>query len=624
MCDWLKSLSRIKSGRLNVWVVLGGALLLMVAVVGLMFTLGKEEPVPFDWRDDWEVKSGFTISQESKEFNFPSSIAFIENGGSGPKDPLYFVTELRGAIKVVTNDRSVFTFAENFFKLKPRSELPSYDGEIGLAGICLAPEQGYVYVTFAYQDDANILRNNVARFQSTPEVFSLQPTGVIDFSDVFSTYESFLSHQIGPCQVDRDFLYVAIGDGNQPPKSQQPDVLLGKVIRMTLDGDPDDQNPFYQDNDHSRGENFVYALGLRNPFGMDVVYGDVFVADNGTQDDRFISLESGANYLWDGSNASSGANASAVLTPGKGVAQMERYPAEASLFPRVFQDNFFLTVTGAGDRPVEFGVPAIWTIPFDVEVGRVTNAPEPFARYLGQTIQIVAALAWGPDGLYFAPLLPDQSGDTAIFKISYNPFLEHPHIIETELDPLVVMKAYGCSACHKIGDSPGGTRGPNLEREALVTRIEDRLHSDEYKEVLEEVSGLDREPFNRYKEARQKIADAGGIDKVRLWIETRLLEPRFDNPGALMPVLGLSRPEAASVARFLTGVEPPKESKGFFRRVTDVGALGDRLEERLPRATRLNARNFLVSFFIVGFGLGCVLSVGGILGVQWYRRRRRL
>ena len=620
----MKLLSRIKFERLNRWAILGGALFLTaVVLVGLIFGLAGEEPVPFDWRADWEVKSGFAISQEAEGFNLPSSIAFIENGGSGPKDPLYFVTELRGAIKVVTNDRSVVTFAEDFFNLKPRSELPSYDGEIGLAGICLAPEQGYVYATFAYQDDANIFRNNVARFQSTPGVFSLQPTGVIDFADVFLPYESFLSHQIGPCQVDGDFLYVAMGDGNKPPKSQQPDVLLGKVIRMTLDGEPYVQNPFYENSDHSRGENFVYAVGLRNPFGMDVVDGDVFVADNGTHNDRFISLESGANYLWDGSDASSGANASAVLSPGKGVAQMERYPAGSSLFPGAFQDNFFLTVTGAGTRPVEFGVPAIWTIPFDIEGGRLTNAPEPFARYRGQTLQLVAALAWGPDAIYFAPMLPDQDGDTAILKISYNPSLEHPHVIATELDPWIVMNTYGCSACHQIGDAPGGTRGPNLEQKDLVGRIEDRLNSDEYKDVLEEVAGLDREPFNRFKDARQEIVDADGIEKIRLWIETRLLEPRFDNPGALMPVLGLSEPEAASVARFLAGVKPPKESKGFFRRITDVGALGDRLEERLPRASRSNARKFLASFFLIGFGLGSVLSVGAVLGVHWYRKRRR-
>ena len=52
----------------------------------------------------------------------PTAIAVVPNLGSGPKDPLYFVAELRGRIRVVTNDRSVHTFAEGFVGFTPEKE----------------------------------------------------------------------------------------------------------------------------------------------------------------------------------------------------------------------------------------------------------------------------------------------------------------------------------------------------------------------------------------------------------------------------------------------------------------------------------------------------------------------
>src|SRR3990167_2892341 len=116
-----------------------------------------------DWRNDWGLREDFDIAIDTEGYHFPVSIAFVPEPGSGPKDPLYFVTELRGRVKVVTNDRSVYTFAEDFINFTPPKELPNSSGENGLTGICLDPENGYVFVTFVYQDENNILRNNIAR-----------------------------------------------------------------------------------------------------------------------------------------------------------------------------------------------------------------------------------------------------------------------------------------------------------------------------------------------------------------------------------------------------------------------------------------------------------------------------
>ena len=65
------------------------------------------------WQIDWALRDDFTIEIDSQGFQLPTAIAFVPDPGDKPGDPLYFVTELFGAVKVVTNDRSVFTFADD-------------------------------------------------------------------------------------------------------------------------------------------------------------------------------------------------------------------------------------------------------------------------------------------------------------------------------------------------------------------------------------------------------------------------------------------------------------------------------------------------------------------------------
>ena len=203
--------------------LLGCFVVTLVGISLAVASLGQRTiaQVPSDWREDWEVQSGFDISVDSEGFELPSSIAFVPNPGTSAKDPLYFVTELRGRVKVITNDRSVFTFAEITYDLQPTSELPAIPGEVGMAGICLDPKHGYVFVTLAYRDPENILRNNVIRFDAKADTFSLAPLARVDFTDVFLPYRSVVSHQIGSCQVRDGLLYVSVGDGRQVQNSQQ-------------------------------------------------------------------------------------------------------------------------------------------------------------------------------------------------------------------------------------------------------------------------------------------------------------------------------------------------------------------------------------------------------------------
>ena len=568
-----------------------------------------------DTKSDWAVQNGFNIDVDSQGFQFPTSIAFVPNPGPSPKDPLYFVTEIRGTIKVVTNDRSVSTFAEDFFSLRPRHELPSGSGEVGMAGVCLAPSEGYVFATFAYQDENNVLRNNAVRFETEPETFSLVPSSQTEFTEVFAPFRSVVSHQIGPCQVMDRLLYINVGDGHQPLQSQRVDALLGKVLRMTLDGNPVPSNPFYTDDGLASAEDYVWALGLRNPFGLKILMDKVFVADNGPSVDRFVRVTEGSNQLWSQSdNLGIGSNADLVIAPGEGVAQLDFYPSGSTMFPARFRDSFYLTVSGSSDQQIP-NVPSVLMVPYDLRGNRLSNVPSPFVHYQGSGAQVIAALAFGPDALYFAPLFPSRTGATPVLRVTYDPDARYPHLIGGDLDPFRLMDSNGCFACHAFGSRTGGTIGPNLDTEQLVKRLSERLNSAEYLASIEVLDAFDDEPFVSFRENRQEILEADGAEKITLWLESRIQEPRFDDPGAQMPNLGLSKEHAASIAAFLAGLEVTADNDG------PIEDLRSFVGDRLPNPPR---QQHLIYFFAVGLLLsGLALTVGYFAFNKLRSRRNR-
>ena len=91
---------------------------LIILIVLLTGALAEAEE-PYDWKDDWALLDDFAIEKDTEGYHLPSAIAFVPEPGSGPKDPLYFVTELLVKVIVVTYDRNIHSFADVFFDLKP-------------------------------------------------------------------------------------------------------------------------------------------------------------------------------------------------------------------------------------------------------------------------------------------------------------------------------------------------------------------------------------------------------------------------------------------------------------------------------------------------------------------------
>ena len=107
------------------------------------------------------------------------------------------------------------------------------------------------------------------------------------------------------------FLYAGLGDGGSDghpvPFPQEPDLLLGKILRIDVESGVHPyaipaSNPFVAD-EKFRDE--IWALGLRNPWGFafDQQTGDLYIPDAGHNDREELNFQpassnGGENYGW--------------------------------------------------------------------------------------------------------------------------------------------------------------------------------------------------------------------------------------------------------------------------------------------------------------------------------------
>jgi hypothetical protein len=571
----------------------------IVALIALLFVSSCQSGSPeqtrnYDWIADWGVEESFSIEEDSTAFYLPTSIAFVPNPGPLPKDPLYYVAELFGTIKVVTNDRTVLVFAEDFLSEGNEIDFELPNEYFGLAGLCIAPEHGYIYATFAYRNSEDqLLYNGLVRFESPSQVPSTSYSSITDLSGLLKEFPNAHSHQIGSCSVVDDILYISIGDGGEIVKSLQLNSPYGKILRMNLDGQALNDNPFFQDGASNNLASFVWAYGLRNPYGFSIVEDRIFTADNGIDVDRFIEIERGENYLWDGSDWSIGSRGNAFIYPAVGPANLAFLEKGQTIFPPEYDSLFFLAMSVQT-------APGIMLLDYSFDEKRLVAPPKVFLNYRGAQDQILSALALGPDALYFAPMIPVESDTTSVYKIAFNPEEQHPYRTSDIVDPEKLMLEHQCLSCHQI-QGIGGTVGPNLDRDPLIARLEERLNSEKYLLSLDQIDQIDLPPFSEYSHFREDMRVTEGSSLIRTWMIYHLLEPKFDNPDAFMPNFGLTVQQSEILAQHL--LQDPETANSF-----------DKIFATLENYSDF-ARNNRSSF----------ISLGGmlVLGLLWAIRQVR-
>jgi len=233
-----------------------------------------------------------------------SSPVGITHAGDGSNR--LFVVQQGGQIKVIDNGIHLPT---PFLDI---SSLITSGGEQGLLGLAFHPNysnNGFFYVNYTDTNGNTV----VARYSEAAGNSNMADTNsaviVLTFNQPFAAHNGGDLH-FSP--ID-GYLYISSGDGSgDPMASQDLDSLLGKILRIDVDGDdfPGDNNKNYAippDNPFvgTAGADEVWVSGLRNPwrFSFDRFNGDLFIGDVGESTwEEFNHLAAtdsgGENFGW--------------------------------------------------------------------------------------------------------------------------------------------------------------------------------------------------------------------------------------------------------------------------------------------------------------------------------------
>ncbi|MCI0332779.1 MAG: PQQ-dependent sugar dehydrogenase [Planctomycetes bacterium] len=398
------------------------------------------------------MQPGFVVEAVADGLQLPTNIAFVPNPGPDPDDPLFYVTELYGTIKVVTNDFTVSDYATGLLNFNPTGAFPG-SGEQGLTGIAVDPVTGDVFatrVTATNPADPNSVHHpQVLRFLSNDGGRTAAGPPTVIRNMVGENQGQ--SHQISNVTLGPDGkLYVHMGDGFDYTTAQNLDSYRGKVLRMNLDGSAPSDNPFYSAANGINARDYVYAFGLRNPFGgaWRAADGKHYQVENGPSVDRFSQINRGVNYGWNNTDASMTINAIYNWNPAHApvnISFVQPATFGGSEFPASMQDLAFVSESGPtyatgpqtrGKRIVQFALNTS---------GGLVSGPTTLVEYVGIGKGTVVGLAAGPDGLYFTELYKDLDAVTPIdagarvFRVRY----ANPLAGDYDINGIVDQNDYG-------------------------------------------------------------------------------------------------------------------------------------------------------------------------------------
>ncbi len=378
-------------------------------------TLARGVAVP------WTVIPGFRVEVVARGFQLPVAIAFVPNPGSSPTSPLYYVGELYGAIKVVLRNGEVRDYATNLLNFNPTGNFPG-SGEQGLGGLAVDPLNGDLYITILY--------SAIPGQEAAPHYPAVERFTSLDGGITAATRTRILnmapetqgqSHQISNITFGPDNqLYVHMGDGFDASTAQNLDQFRGKVLRINRAGNPISSNPFYNASSITPRD-YVYAYGYRNPFGGAWRFsdGNHFIVENGPSVDRFSMLVAGRNMGWTGTDASMQTFALYNWNPATApvnAAVVEPAQFAGSGFPADLHGRIYVTQScstfGLGPGSPSCKSITEWVIS---SAGVLTSGPRAICYYNGSGASTAAALATGPDGLYFSDLY-EESGQNPIAR----------------------------------------------------------------------------------------------------------------------------------------------------------------------------------------------------------------
>jgi glucose/arabinose dehydrogenase len=317
------------------------------------------------------------------------------------RDGRVFITEQLGAVRVVQDGKLL---PEPFLKL----EVDDY-WERGVEGVALHPkfpEEPYVYVHYVRK--VPFTHHVVSRFTAQGPSFNTAKAGselvMIEGEDQALKVGKYKgAHQGGAMRFGADGkLYVTIGEHSAREPAQDMNSLFGKLLRFNPDGSIPTDNPFAgKVEGKSRA---IYALGLRNPFGLAVQPGTgrMYVTDVGQElFEEIDEVKAGANYGWPKAEAMVGHTADFEKpvhyynrAQGTCIAGGAFVPEKGSALPAALAGKFVFADFMAGWlRTIDPAKPDV-SEPF---AKRIPN-PTDLAMAPDGTLLVLARNAWLQDG----------------------------------------------------------------------------------------------------------------------------------------------------------------------------------------------------------------------------------
>jgi glucose/arabinose dehydrogenase len=214
---------------------------------------------------------------------------------------IIYVLEQGGIIRVIENEEMS---SDSFLDIS--NKIRTQGSEQGLLGIALDPNfsnNGIFYLNYSNRDGDTV----IARYEANEDRYTANP----DTEQIILTQKQpYSNHNGGNLVFGPDgMLYIGLGDGGSGGdpelRSQNPETLLGKMLRISVQ----DQEIYAIPSDNpyqgGGGRPEIWAMGLRNPwrYSFDRLTGDLWIADVGQGNWEEINFtpanpEPGLNFGW--------------------------------------------------------------------------------------------------------------------------------------------------------------------------------------------------------------------------------------------------------------------------------------------------------------------------------------